>query len=121
MRDKVDSRYAQYITSSEKETLLSLLSSAEDWLYSEEGEDATKSAYVERLNGSKAKGDPVVLRYKESEDRPKAAASLRESADLYLSQAQSGDEKYSHIDEAEKNKVVSIALSGYWVRADRIY
>jgi len=106
MRDKVESRYAQYITSSEKEALLSGLSSAEDWLYSEEGEDATKSAYVKKLDALKVMGDPVVLRYKESEDRPKAAVGLREGADLYLSQAQGGDEKFSHIDEAEKNKVI---------------
>jgi heat shock protein 4 len=118
MRDKVESRYSTYITSSEKDALLSGLSSAEDWLYSEEGEDATKSAYVAKLDNLKSMGDPVVLRFKESEDRPKAAAGLRESADLFLGQAQGGDEKFSHIEEADRNKVVSCFCCKIRVPAD---
>ncbi len=107
MRGKLDGRYAIYVQESEKSSLLSGLQDSEDWLYTEEGEDATKSAYVQRLDGLKAMGDPVVLRWKESEERPKAASSLRESLNLYLGQAQSGDDKYSHLEEADKNKVVS--------------
>lgn len=52
-------------------------------------------------------GDPIVLRWKENDERPKAASALREALNMYLSMAQSGDDKYSHIDEADKNKVVS--------------
>lgn len=107
MRGKLDSRYAIYVQESEKLSLLSGLQDSEDWLYTEEGEDATKSAYVQRLDGLKVMGDPIVLRWRESEERPKAAAALRESLNLYLSQAQSGDDKYSHIGEADLNKVVS--------------
>lgn len=107
MRGKLEDRYAIYVQESEKSTLLSGLSEAEDWLYSEEGEDATKSAYVQKLDSLKAHGDPIVLRWKESEDRPRAAAGLRESLNLYLSQAQSGDAKYEHISEADLTKVVS--------------
>lgn len=110
MRGKLEDRYAIYVQESEKSTLLQGLSEAEDWLYSEEGEDATKSAYVAKLDSLKAHGDPIVLRWKESEERPKAAAALRESLNTYLSQAQSGDEKYSHISEADLTKVVSIDL-----------
>ena len=107
MRGKLDSRYTIYVQESEKSALLAGLQDSEDWLYTEEGEDATKSAYVSRLDSLKAMGDPIVLRWKESEERPKAAAALRESLNLYLSMAQGGEEKYSHIDEAEKTKVVS--------------
>jgi heat shock protein 4 len=107
MRGKLEDRYAIYVQEQEKSKLLEGLSEAEDWLYTEEGEDATKSAYVQKLDALKVLGDPIVLRWKESEDRPKAAAALRESLNLYLNQAQSGDEKYSHIDEADKTKVVS--------------
>lgn len=107
MRGKLDDRYATYVQSSEKEQLLSGLSAAEDWLYTEEGEDATKSQYVEKLDSLKKLGDPIVLRWRESEQRPKAAASLRESLSLFLSQAQSGDAKYEHIPEEDLNKVVS--------------
>ena len=111
MRGKLDNRYANNVQESEKSGLLAGLQDSEDWLYTEEGEDATKSAYVKRLDGLKVMGDPIVLRWKESEDRPPAAAALRESLNLYLGQAQSGDEKYSHLAEADINKVVSAITS----------
>lgn len=110
MRGKLEDRYAIYVQEKEKSALLSGLQEAEDWLYTEEGEDATKSAYVQRLDGLKAMGDPIVLRWKESEDRPRAAAALRETLNTFLEMAQSGDDKYSHIDEADKTKVVSVTL-----------
>ncbi|WRT64343.1 uncharacterized protein IL334_001275 [Kwoniella shivajii] len=106
MRGKLEDRYAAYVQASEKSDLLTGLSEAEDWLYTEEGEDATKSAYVSRLDALKAKGDPIVLRWKESEERPKAAAATRESLNTYLNAAQSGDEKYSHIDQADLQKII---------------
>lgn len=56
-------------------------------------------------------GDPIVLRWKESEDRPRAAAALREALNTYLTAAQGEDEKYSHIEESEKAKVVSRRFS----------
>ncbi len=94
------------------------LQEAEDWLYTEEGEDATKSAYVQKLDALKVIGDAIVHRHKEAEERPKAASQLREVLNLYLSQAQSGDEQYSHIDEAEKTKVVSTGQSNHRVLVD---
>ena len=45
-RGKLDDRYAPYIKAEEKAKLLTALSEAEDWLYTEEGEDATKSAFI---------------------------------------------------------------------------
>lgn len=120
MRGKLEDRYAAYVQASEKSKLLEGLQEAEDWLYSEEGEDATKSAYVQKLDALKATGDAIVHRYKEAEERPKAASQLREVLNLYLSQAQSGDEQYSHIDEADKTKVVSVRLCLTEYRADAL-
>ena len=111
MRGKLDDRYAIYVTEKEKSALLSGLQESEDWLYTEEGEDATKSAYVGRLDKLKSMGDPIVLRYKESQDRPQAAAGLRETLNQYLSMAQNEDDKYSHISAEDKTKVVS-SISG---------
>ncbi|KAI9571624.1 HSP70-domain-containing protein [Boletus coccyginus] len=105
-RDKLDGRYAPYVQSAEKSKLFTLLQEAEDWLYSEEGEDATKSAYVARLDTLKAVGDPVVTRWTEAEERPRAIAELKTSLNDYLAQATSPDDKYAHIDDKDKTAVV---------------
>ncbi|QRW08367.1 heat shock protein HSP70 family protein [Ceratobasidium sp. AG-Ba] len=104
MRGKLDERLAPFVLPEEKSQILALAQQAEDWLYSEEGEDATKSAYVERLEALHKLGDPVTHRYKEAEARPRAAAQLRETIGAYMSKVNEPD--YAHIDEAERNKVV---------------
>lgn len=56
-----------------------------------------------------------MLRWKENDERPKATAALRESLNMYVGLAQGGDEKFSHISEADKTKVVSNFLAFlYW-------
>lgn len=106
MRAKLDERYSSYVQPAEKEKLNAMFSEAEDWLYSDEGEDATKSAYVSKLDALKAVGDPIVARYREAEERPKAMAQLRATLNDYISQATSSDDKFAHIPESEKQKVV---------------
>ncbi|KAG6336640.1 hypothetical protein ID866_2447 [Astraeus odoratus] len=106
MRGKLDDRYASYVRPEEKEKLLAMLQEAEDWLYSEEGEDATKSAYVAKLDALKAIGDHIVGRYREAEERPKAISQLRQTINEYLAQATSTEEKYMHIEEKDKQAVV---------------
>ncbi|KAH7889017.1 heat shock protein 70 family [Phlebopus sp. FC_14] len=105
-RGKLDDRYASFVQSSEKSKLLGMLQEAEDWLYSEEGEDAAKSAYVSKLDALKVVGDPIVARYREAEERPKAISQLRATLNDYLAQATSSDEKFAHIDEKDKQAVV---------------
>lgn len=109
MRSKLDERYASYVTSSDKQTFLSKLSTAEDWLYSEEGEDATKSAYTSQLDALKAIGDPIALRYTEHTDLPKSASLLREAINNYMGQINSyfsGEEKYAHLEKSAVESVV---------------
>jgi heat shock protein 4 len=106
MRAKLDERYSSFAQPAEKEKLNSMFQEAEDWLYSDEGEDATKSAYVAKLDALKAVGDPIVARYREAEERPKAMAQLRATLNDYISQATSPDEKFAHIADSEKQKVV---------------
>ena len=120
MRGKLDGRYAPFVQQSEKDELLAGLSAAEDWLYTEEGEDATKSQYVEKLDKLKVLGDQIVFRWKESEDRPKAAAALRELANDFLSKAQSGDAAYEHIGQEDLQKVVSVYLFCLGLTADMV-
>lgn len=105
-RGKLDDRYAPFVQESEKSALLAALSEAEDWLYTEEGEDSTKSVYTARLDTLKALGDPIAKRYQEHEERAKSVYQLRETLNTYLAQATSTEDKYSHIEETEKQKVV---------------
>ena len=52
----------------------------------------------------------------ESENRSAAATQLREALNLYYSQATSEDEKYAHIDQAEKQSVVEkVATIQKWL------
>jgi len=102
----LDDRYAPFVQESEKSALLAALSEAEDWLYTEEGEESTKSVYTARLDTLKALGDPIAKRYQEHEERAKSVYLLRETLNTYLVQATSTDDKYSHIEEADKQKVV---------------
>jgi heat shock protein 4 len=105
-RGKLDDRYAPYVQPGEKEKLLVALSEAENWLYSEEGEDATKSAYVTRLDALKLIGDPITLRYRESEERPRYISQLRETLNNYMAQATSNEERFSHIEDRDKQSIV---------------
>src|ERR1700729_644242 len=105
-RGKRDDRYAPYVQPSEKEKLLAALQEAEDWLYSEEGEEATKSAYVSRLDSLKVLGDPITIRYRENEDRPRTISELRATLNNYIAQATSAEEKYAHIAEQDKQSIV---------------
>ena len=105
-RSKLDERHKAYVQASEKDTFLKELNAAEEWLYSEEGEDATKSVYVEKLASLQKFGNPIIQRYQENDARPKAAAQLREMLNTYLTAVTSGDEKYNHLTDDDKQKVI---------------
>ena len=110
-RAKLDDRYASFVQPQEKEKLLVALQDAEDWLYTEEGEDAPKSAYVSRLDSLHALGDPIAARWRQSEERPKATSQIRETINTFLAQATSGEERWAHLDEADKQSVVERAAT----------
>ncbi|CAD6890837.1 unnamed protein product [Tilletia controversa] len=116
-RSKLEDRFAPFVQPAEKEKLLAALTAAEDWLYSDDGEDAKKSAYVEKLEGLHKLGNPITARWSESIERPKAASVLRDAINLYMGQATGGDEKFSHISEGEKQKVIEqCALAEEWLQ-----
>lgn len=115
-RSKLDERYATFVQSEEKEKLLAMLAESEDWLYTEEGEDATKSAYVSRLETLQKVGAPIHFRWKEHEERPKAAAQLREVVNKYMSVFENEPEKYDHLSDDDKTKVIEKAATvGKWL------
>lgn len=105
-RGRLDERYATYVQSQEKEKILVALQAAEDWLYSEDGEDATKSVYVDRLDALHVLADPVINRYKEAEQRTRVVSELRETINNYMTQASSNDERFSHIEDKDKQAII---------------
>ncbi|KAJ1848725.1 adenyl-nucleotide exchange factor sse1, partial [Coemansia sp. RSA 2708] len=105
IRAKVESDYKPYVEPAEQQEFLSRLTSSEDWLY-DEGDDTTKAAYEEKLAGLKATGDPIVERVREDKERPKAVRELRDAIAQLADRAASQEEKYAHITQEERQKVI---------------
>lgn len=107
MRDKVISsnQLAPYGTDDEKNAFNKILETTENWLY-EEGFDAKKSVYSEKLQGLKEYGNPLVMRKREAEGRPNAMAVLQRTVEKYQTwvNASSADEQYAHITDEEWTK-----------------
>ncbi|KAI8458122.1 heat shock 70kDa protein 4 [Phakopsora pachyrhizi] len=115
-RDKLEGVFAPFVTPEVKQKLLSALQQAEDWLYSEEGEDASKSQYVARLSELTSIGDPIKFRQRESEERPKAERQLRETISDFMQRAQSNDSKYAHLTEKDLQIVIEkCAAAEKWI------
>ncbi|KAI7868421.1 heat shock protein 70 family [Spinellus fusiger] len=105
MRDKVLGVYAEYVHPDVKESFAADLNAVVDWLY-EEGEDASKSEYVEKLASLKKVGNPIVEYYREAEELPRAERSLRATCERWTLEAMNSDDKYSHIPAHDKQDIV---------------
>ncbi|KAI8364046.1 heat shock protein 70 family [Choanephora cucurbitarum] len=115
MRDKIVGPLSDYIDASIKDKFAQDLSDVVDWIY-DEGYDAPKSVYVEKLEALKKIGNPVVERYREAEERPHAERSLRETIQRLTTEAMSSDDKYSHIPAHEKQDIVErCERAGRWM------
>ncbi|KAI8848590.1 heat shock protein 70 family [Chytridium lagenaria] len=104
-RNKLEMAWSDFIADADKEALMKELNDMEEWLYTEEGEEATKSVYQEKLSALKAKGDPVAERYLESEERPRAEKQFREYANSVFLNLQAQDGRYEHISKDDLEKV----------------
>jgi len=83
------------------------LEDAENWLY-EDGEYAEKATYTEKLTTLKKKGEAVKRRRHEFQERPNAINQFGQCLQLAQKAVDSykeGDEKFSHLDQAEVEKV----------------
>jgi len=105
MRRKLDS-LSGFITEQDKQKFLDQLQNTEDWLYSEAGEDQTKSVYAAKLTELRAVGDPVVRRKIEADSRYQVIKDLKTSITNHKLTATSMDPKYEHIPNEEKQKIV---------------
>lgn len=110
MRNQVADRLADFITESERATLEEQLATAEDWLYTDEGFDSTKSVYQNKLDELRKLTNPVEFRLTESSERGVAQTELQAVIEEYKRMVNSGDEKYSHWTEEEKAKLRQACL-----------
>jgi len=107
MRDKIisESHLKPFCGENEANRFSDLLEKTENWLY-EEGFDATKSVYVEKLAQLKKIGDPIAFRKSEAALRPNAFSTLQTAVENYSNWLNTsvGDEKYSHITDEDRQK-----------------
>jgi heat shock protein 4 len=107
MRDKIssESQLGSYVTDEDKATFTSALEKSENWLY-EEGFDAVKSVYSEKLDALKAMGTPIESRQYEAKGRPNAISALQRTVEKYTNwvNTSQGDAEYEHITQEEFTK-----------------
>jgi len=107
LRDKISasSGLGAYGTDADKATFTTALEKMENWLY-EDGYDATKSIYSEKLGELRAMGDPMENRQREAEARPVAMNMLKRTVEKYTNwlNTNASEEQYAHISEEEIKK-----------------
>ncbi|WVZ96785.1 hypothetical protein U9M48_042379 [Paspalum notatum var. saurae] len=106
MRNKLYDKYSDFEAPTEKEVFIAKLQEVEDWLY-EDGEDETKGVYIAKLEELKKIGDPIEARFKEWAERASAVSVLEYCIKSFREAALSSDQKYDHIDIADKQKVIN--------------
>jgi len=109
MRGKIDGggEFEKYTDDKHKQKFLHDLRTTEDWLY-DDGANQERSVYVDRLKGLKSHGDPIKHRYMEAEHRQMYFQELGKSlqrVDEAVQQWHAKDEKYSHLEQSEIEKV----------------
>ena len=104
-RSSLEMPWSDFISDDQKSVFMKLLNEMENWLYTEEGESATKSIYMEKLAGLKKIGDPIHKRLVEFETRPLAERTFKEYVNGVV--ASLGDEKFEHISKSDLDIVRS--------------
>nr|CAD7396596.1 unnamed protein product [Timema poppensis] len=114
---------SQFVTENDRNTLCEELENLEDWLYTEEGEGCNRQLYVDKLSSLKGVGEPIKVRRLEYELRPTMLDDLGGSLQLArkaVDQWRTGDERFSHLTEAELMKVQqAIDSSNKWLEERR--
>ncbi|XP_014855560.1 PREDICTED: heat shock 70 kDa protein 4-like [Poecilia mexicana] len=107
MRDKLHGMLEKFVSESDRDTLSLKLEDTENWLY-EDGEDQPKQVYIDKLAELKTRGQPIMDRFMEAEERPKAFEELGKQIQMYMKFVEAfkmKDEQYDHLDEADVTKV----------------
>ncbi|RKO91126.1 heat shock protein 70kD, C-terminal domain-containing protein [Blyttiomyces helicus] len=105
-RSKLEMAWSDFIADADRSAFNEALNETESWLYGD-GEDATKSVYVEKLGELKKTGDPIARRYIENDERPRAERLFREYVNGVFVAVNAGDDRYAHIAADELAKIKS--------------
>ncbi|KAL2865343.1 Hsp70 chaperone Hsp88 [Aspergillus lucknowensis] len=100
MRDKIDGVYAEFASEEEKDKLRAKLTDLEDWIY-DEGEDATKSVYVAKLDEIRFVAGPIIQRYREKQEAERQAILKAEEEEAAKKRAEQ-EAKRKAEEEAKK-------------------
>uniref|UniRef100_A0A2I2YFY7 Heat shock 70 kDa protein 4 n=1 Tax=Gorilla gorilla gorilla TaxID=9595 RepID=A0A2I2YFY7_GORGO len=96
-----------YIENEDRNSFTLKLEDTENWLY-EDGEDQPKQVYVDKLAELKNLGQPIKIRFQESEERPKLFEELGKQIQQYMkviSSFKNKEDQYDHLDAADMTKV----------------
>lgn len=108
-----------YGPESVREPLRKELDDIEEWIYSEEGDNANKSAFVKRKEDLVAKAMPMISRKRERDERPVAISAFENVLESYKKLAVPNAEEYNHIPEAEKQKAIkAVEDATLWLRGE---
>jgi len=112
IRGKLGEELEDFILEDDRNKFVLELEDAENWLY-EEGEEADKPVYQEKLTYLRSKGEAVRRRRVEYEERPAAINMMGQCLQLAqkaVDAFKAGDEKYNHLDPAEVEKVQKLIM-----------
>ncbi len=115
-RDKIISEWKPFMTESVASDFSKMLDDAEEWLYSDEGFESTKSKYAAKLEDLQRIGSLPEARMKEEAMRPEMVGRVRKAVEAYMRFVNSTDGKYDHIEQKAKDEVRSMAEGvGSWL------
>jgi len=107
IRGRIYDELEQFISEQDREKFVRVLEDTENWLY-EDGEDCKKQVYLDKLTELKKQGEPIKNRKRERDELPRAFEALLSSVQLArkaTEQYRGGEEKYSHLEAAQIEKV----------------
>ncbi|GLE08798.1 hypothetical protein PINS_up020213 [Pythium insidiosum] len=101
-----------FVSESEKASTEDKLTEIEDWLYSDEGFDSTKSVYQAKLDELREFSSPIEFRLTESTERAVATSELQSVLEEYKRMANSTEETYAHWSQQERETLRKAAADG---------
>lgn len=112
-----DGDLAEFGPVSVRKDLKELLDAAENWIYSDEGDEANKSTFTTKHADLVAKVSPIVKRKKEFEERPININLLNATIESYKKLAVPGLEQYEHIKAEDKETVLkTVEDAAVWLK-----